>query len=154
MDDVYNISILSDTEDILEYGDIANDPFGILDVRSLKIDGDFSKVFSMIDMDNLENETSDFNEDYWEGIIGGQDFILMTPELKSFYLRFAWWVCREIIYSPEGTTYLNIADLLKDGSDYNIKTYVYNTGNYFKLAVMLSSGAQFIIKFKDNTVLL
>lgn len=154
MDDVYNISILSDTEDILEYGDAANDPFGILDVRSLKIDGDFSKVLSMIDMDNLDNETSDFNEDYWEGIIGGQDFILMTPELKSFYLRFAWWICREIIYSPNGTNYLNITDLLKDGSDLNIKIFIYHTRDYYKLTVMLQSGAQLIIKFKDNTVLL
>ena len=153
MDDLYNISILSDTEDILEYGDNITDPFNILDVKALKIDGDFSAIFSMIDIDNLDNETSEFNEDYWEGAIGGQDFLLMTPELKSFYLRFAWWICREIIYSPNGTNHLNIADLLKDGSDFNIKIFIYHTGVYYKLAVMGPSGTQLIIKFKDNSVL-
>lgn len=151
MDDLYNISILDGVETTIEQGNELVDPFNVLDVKSIKFDPDFIKIFNLIDIENLCNETLDFDEDEWNHLISQ---LIISEEDKSYLIRFAWWVCRELVFGPESIHSINIVDLLKnqDKNSY-IRTFVYAGSNIYKIAITLPAGEQMIIKFNNNKIL-
>lgn len=153
MDDLYNISILSDIEENIEYGNELTDPFNILNIKSLSVVGDFTPFISVLDINKLYYDTSEFNEEHWEENVSIQD-LLISEELKNVYLRFAWWLCNKIIYNTRDVNILNIKDIIKNNIDFVVKIFIYNSFNSYILSITLPNDSQLIIKFKDNTILL
>lgn len=144
-------SILSDIDDILTEGDQLADPFNLLDVKSIKMDPQFNALFENIDIENLYNETIDFDPDEWQNIFG---VILVEEDLKESLLRFAWWMCREIIYSPKNTFKINITDLLNNQEkELYINIYIYKMDEY-QFLFQLKDGAKMVIKFENISVLI
>ena len=147
-----NNSILNDIDISLDRGDSFIDPFSLLKVQNIKIDGNVNQWFNNIDIDSLINETADLDIDEFENLLIGNEFLLMDYEVKDLYLRFSWWMCRELIFSPVGIHSINIVDILKDQSkNIYVKIFIYSTNNAYKLAIALPNGTQIIIKFLDNT---
>lgn len=152
MDDAYKYSsILFDIDISLERGTELVNPFNLLGVKSIQIDPQFNKLFNIIDFENLYNETSGFDTEEWYDIFSA---ILYQEELKDALLRFAWWVCRELIFGPKGVHTINIIDLLnKSEKDFYIKIFLYSNSECYKMAIKLPDGSQMIIKFTNNTIL-
>lgn len=152
MDDLYNISILDNIDNQFSYGDKVVDPFTILDVRSIKIDSEFIEVFEIIDLENLYNETSDFDINNYQHLICQ----LMTDEDdREILLRFSWWICRELIFSPEGKHYINIIDICKDQEkDTYLKIFIYHLNGFYRIGINVPDGPGIIIKFTNNKVLI
>ena len=142
---------MDNIEDTLSYGDEKTDPFNLLDVKAIKFDPDFIKIFNLIDIENLCNETSDFDEDEWDSLISQ---LIISEEDKNYLIRFAWWVCRELVFGPESIHSINIVDLLKDqNNNFYIRTFIYAGNNIYKIAITLPTGDQMIIKFNNNKIL-
>ena len=151
MDNYEYPSILSDIDISLERGTELADPFNLLDVKSIKMDPQFNALFENIDLENLYNETIDFDPDEWQNIFG---VILVEEDLRESLLRFAWWMCREIIYSPKNTFKINITDLLNNQEkELYINIYIYKMDEY-QLLFQLKDGAKMVIKFTNNSVLI
>ena len=128
MDNYEYPSILSDIDISLERGTELADPFNLLDVKSIKMDPQFNTLFEDINLENLYNETIDFDPDEWQNIFG---VILVEEDLKESLLRFAWWMCREIIYSPKNIYKINITDLLNNQEkELYINIYIYKMDEY------------------------
>ena len=144
-------SILSDIDISLERGTELADPFNLLDVKSIKMDPQFNALFENIDLENLYNETIDFDPDEWQNIFG---VILVEEDLKESLLRFAWWMCREIIYSPKNTFKINITDLLNNQEkELYINIYIYKMDEY-QFLFQLKDGSKMVIKFENISKLL
>lgn len=152
MDDAYKYpSVLSDIDISLDLGSDLIDPFKLLNVKSIQLDPQFNKIFTHIDFENLYNETSEFDPEEWYNVFS---VILYQEELKDALLRFAWWVCREILFGPKNIHVINISDLLnKSENELYIKIFLYSSSEYYKIAIKLSTGAQMIIKFTNNEAL-
>ena len=145
-------SILSDIDISLERGTELVDPFNLLDVKSIKLDPQFNTLFEDIDLENLYNETIDFDPDDWQNIFG---VILVEEDLKESLLRFAWWMCREIIYSPKKLHKINITDLLNNQEkELYINIYIYQSSDMYQLLFQLKDGAKMVIKFTNNSALI
>lgn len=152
MNDLYNVSILDEIEETLDYGDKAADPFKILDVKSIKVDNDFINVFDIIDLENLFNETTDFEEEKWEDLISQ---LVISEEDKAYLTRFSWWICREILFGPEGTHLINIVDILKNQEkNFYVKIFIYTMNDFHRIGINLPTGAGIVIKFKNNSPLI
>ena len=144
-------SILSDIDISLERGTELADPFNLLDVKSIKLDPQFNALFEDIDLENLYNETIDFDPNEWQNIFG---VILVEEDLKESLLRFAWWMCREIIYSPKNTFKINITDLLNNQEkELYINIYIYKMDEY-QFLFQLKDGSKMVIKFENISKLL
>lgn len=144
-------SILSDIDDILAEGDQLANPFNLLDVKSIKLDPKFNQIFDIIDLENLYNETIDFDPEEYQNIFG---VILVEEDLRDALLRFAWWMCREIIYGPKNIHKINITDLLNNQEkELYINIYIYKTDEY-QFLFQLKDGAKMVIKFGNNSKLL
>ena len=151
MDNYEYPSILSDIDISLERGTELADPFNLLDVKSIKMDPQFNTLFEDINLENLYNETIDFDPDEWQNIFG---VILVEEDLKESLLRFAWWMCREIIYSPKNIYKINITDLLNNQEkELYINIYIYKTDEY-QFLFQLKDGSKMVIKFGNNSKLL
>ena len=151
MDNYEYPSILSDIDISLERGTELADPFNLLDVKSIKMDPQFNTLFEDINLENLYNETIDFDPDEWQNIFG---VILVEEDLKESLLRFAWWMCREIIYSPKKLHRINITDILNNPEkDLYINIYIYQSDIY-QLLFQLKDGTKMVIKFANNSVLI
>lgn len=152
MDDLYNISILDDIETTINQGNEMVNPFNMLDVISIKFDLGFIGVFDKIDLENLYNETIDFDIENYQYLISN---VLIDEDNKENILRFTWWICRELIYGPEGKHNINIIDLLKDQSkNYYIKIFVYAMNDSYRIGINLPDQSSMIIKFKNNDTLI
>ena len=144
-------SILSDVDITIDNGDELVNPFNLLDVQSLKLDPSFNELFENIDLEKLYSETCDFDPTDWMDIFG---VVLIKEDLREALLRFAWWMCREIIFSPSKTTRINISDLLNNSEDLlYINIYIYQSDIY-QLLFQLKDGAKMVIKFTNNSVLI
>jgi hypothetical protein len=151
MDNYEYPSILSDIDISLERGTELVDPFNLLDVKSIKLDPQFNALFEYIDLENLYNETIDFDPDEWQNIFG---VILVEEDFKESLLRFAWWMCREIVYGPKNIHKINIIDLLNNQEkELYINIYIYKTDEY-QFLFQLKDGAKMVIKFGNNSKLL
>lgn len=143
-------SILSDVDITIDNGDELVNPFNLLDVQSIKLDPSFNELFENIDLEKLYSETCDFDPTDWMDIFG---VVLIKEDLREALLRFAWWMCREIIFSPSKTTRINISDLLNNSEDLlyiNIYIY-YSDANRF--VFQLRDGAKMVVKFLNNSIL-
>lgn len=144
-------SILSDIDDILAEGDQLSDPFNLLDAKSIKLDPAFNKIFDIIDLENLYNATIDFDPEEYQNIF---EVILVEEDLKDALLRFAWWMCREIVYGPKNTFKINITDLLNNQEkELYINIYIYKMDEY-QFLFQLKDGAKMVIKFENISKLL
>ena len=149
-------SILSDIDVQLDVMDMHMDPFYMLDVDGVAFDGNFKELFAQIDVDALNSETMDFNINDWEHLTDTNHFILFDEQLKEYTLKLSWWLCRELLFAPEHTNRINIADISLPNYLYkSLKVFIYNSTvhNRYKIAYSLPTGAQLIIRFKDNSVL-
>ena len=143
-------SILSDVDITIDNGDELVNPFNLLDVQSIKLDPSFNELFENIDLEKLYSETCDFDPTDWMDNFG---VVLIKEDLREALLRFAWWMCREIIFSPSKTTRINISDLLNNSEDLlyiNICIY-YSDANRFMF--QLRDGAKMVVKFLNNSIL-
>ena len=144
-------SILSDIDISLERGTELVDPFNLLDVKSIKLDPQFNNLFNDIDLESLYNETIDFDPDEWQNIFG---VILVEEDLRESLLRFAWWMCREIVYGPKNIYKINITDLLNNQEkELYINIYIYKMDEY-QFLFQLKDGAKMVIKFENISVLI
>ena len=144
-------SILSDIDITLERGTELVDPFALLKVKSIKLDPKFNNLFNNINLENLYNETYDFDPDDYQDIFG---VILVEEDLKEALLRFAWWMCREIIFSPKELHKINITELLNNQEkELYINIYIYQSDVY-QLLFQLKDGSKMVIKFANNSVLI
>ena len=143
-------SILSDVDITIDNGDELVNPFNFLDVKSIKLDPRFNKLFENIDLEKLYSETCDFDPTDWMDIFG---VVLIQEDLREALLRFAWWMCREIIFSPSKTT-INISDLLNNSEDLlYINIYIYHSDAYW-FVFQLKDGPKMVVKFLNNSVLI
>ena len=144
-------SILSDVDITIDNGDELVNPFNFLDVKSIKLDPRFNKLFENIDLEKLYSETCDFDPTDWMDIFG---VVLIQEDLREVLLRFAWWMCREIIFSPNMTTRINISDLLNNSEDLlYINIYIYHSDAYW-FVFQLKEGPKMVVKFLNNSVLI
>lgn len=143
-------SILSDVDITIDNGDELINPFNLLDVQSIKLDPKFNALFESIDLEKLYSETCDFDPTDWMDIFG---VVLIQEDLREVLLRFAWWMCREIIFSPNKTTKINISDLLNNSEDLlYINIYIYHSDAYW-FVFQLKDGSKMVVKFLNNSVL-
>ena len=145
-----NNSILSDVDITIDNGDELVNPFNFLDVKSIKLDPSFNELFENIDLEKLYSETCNFDPTDWMDIFG---VVLIKEDLREALLRFAWWMCREIIFSPSKTTRINISDLLNNSEDLlyiNIYIYYSDTNRFM---FQLRDGAKMVVKFLNNSIL-
>lgn len=154
-DRLYN-SILSDVEDTLSDGTELMDPFNMLDVQKIKFVGHFSDVYPHIDMDNLYNETEDFDIDTWEWVLD-ENLLLVDDELKYAMLRLAWWLCREILCIEVDSEFIKVkfnVDINSIFPSHNRKSfYIYNySPGLYRLVIDLPGNKkdeELIINFKN-----
>ena len=110
-----------------------------------------SSILSDIDDILSEGETIDFDPEEYQNIF---EVILVEEDLKDALLRFAWWMCREIVYGPKNTFKINITDLLNNQEkELYINIYIYKMDEY-QFLFQLKDGAKMVIKFENISKLL
>ena len=153
--ELYN-SILNDVEDSFNDGNILMDPFNLLDVQKIKFIGHLSDVCSNIDMDNLYNETEDFDIDNWEYLLD-EKLVLVDDELKYILLRLAWWFCREILCTEIDSELVKVKFNININSIFPLHNkksfYIYNySPGLYRLVIDIPGNKkdeELIINFKN-----
>ena len=159
-------SLLSDIETTLQAGDVAIDPFNVLDVYDIQSDKDFNNLFNLIDYNKLIEQTVDCNVDEWLCKIN-----ICTGEFLDFkkldiLVRFSWWLIFKLLYERESVCepmltshMINISEISKPNNLYkHLRLYIYKTVETsmeysYNLNIMLPNAGQLIIMYKNNSKL-
>ena len=158
-------SILAGLDDTLQVGDYNVDPFGVLEVDDIEVDG--LEVFlyflkEEIDLDQLQLQTSNLNIDNWRHLIDTAEYIFQSETVKEYVLRFVWWICNEIVYGDQFThNYgytpgsVRIYKISKRESLYkSIPLYIYNCissyNDTYAIELTLPTGNSLTIRFKNK----
>lgn len=158
-------SILAGLDDTLQIGDYNVDPFGVLEVDDIEVDG--LEVFlyflkEEIDLNHLQLQTSNLNIDSWSHLTDTAAFIVQSKITKEYVLRFVWWICNEIVYGDQFTPNhrfspggVSIRKISKQDSLYKtIPLYIYNCissyNDTYKIELTLPTGNSLTIRFKNK----
>lgn len=149
-------SILSGQNKILEEGDILTDPFNALAVEDICIEKQFAVLFNHIDYNKLVEYTANFNYIEWEQYMKYNYFMLYTQKDQEVIVRFAWWLCHQILYEQHNQKIIDLNDILFKNSPYNqLRLYIYTSNPKlgYSIAAELANGSQILILFKNETKL-
>jgi hypothetical protein len=153
-------------ETTLQNGDVAIDPFNILEVYDIQSDKDFNNLLNLLDIDKLIIQTIDCDVDDWLCKIN-----LRTGEFLNFrnsdtLIRFAWWLTLKLLYERNSvcepmltSNLINIDEISKSQNLYKqLRLYIYKTVETSKeysynLNIMLPNAGQLIIRYKNNSKL-
>lgn len=153
-----HFGILAGQDKILEEGDIVTDPFNVLDVKEVYIDKEFAVLFNDIDYNKLVDCTANFNRIEWDQYIQYLKFpqfaMMYNEKEREVIVRFAWWLCHQVVYKQKDQRIIQLDSILSDNSLYNqLRLYIY-TGNAnldYHLRGALTTEAGILILFKDKT---
>lgn len=153
-------SILSDMESTLYQGDIAVDPFYLLDVQAIehiRLPNVITFVESIIDDNKLKQETTGFDYEICRHLTFTNQFVNNSEELNEKILRFIWYLCNKIIYRESSfrPSKLYINDIIQndklDGGYGLMFMYIWHNNGYYVLEFDGCIGTLIKIKFNDNS---
>lgn len=75
------------------------DPFGILDIVSIKFDRSFiSYIDDEIDDEILKSFTEECVVSDWEDLLDNRTYIYYSNKTKEKLIKFVWFICKIILY--------------------------------------------------------
>lgn len=142
---LYN-SILSSIDDSIEHMESSIDPFNIMDIEYIMPDDEFIDFIKIINDDELQSYTVDFNSNNADLVYRGMRSLLLNQDTKEKCARFIYYICNKLLpkindyfKNPWGRGRLSIdlSNITNDNINYfaHISPYKGTAGFIFNIGI-------------------